>query len=50
MTATFYRLKKALEKGVERGLWEQVTGTGASGTFRLLIDEFNPGKCKYKQM
>ncbi|XP_014773825.1 heterochromatin protein 1-binding protein 3 [Octopus bimaculoides] len=40
------RLKKALEKGVERGLWEQVTGTGASGTFRLLIDEFNPGKCE----
>ncbi|GAB1598895.1 heterochromatin protein 1-binding protein 3-like [Argonauta hians] len=40
------RLKKALEKGVERGLWEQVTGSGASGTFRLLIDEFNPGKCE----
>lgn len=40
------RLKKALEKGIERGLWDQVTGTGASGTFRLLIDEFNPGKCE----
>ncbi|KAL5019134.1 hypothetical protein ScPMuIL_004856 [Solemya velum] len=37
------RLKKALEKGVEKGLWEQVRGThGSCGTYRLIADEINP--------
>lgn len=40
------RLKKALESGVEKGLWEQTKGSGASGTFHLLIDTFNPSRSK----
>ncbi|XP_060071468.1 heterochromatin protein 1-binding protein 3-like [Ylistrum balloti] len=40
------RLKKALEKGVEKGLWEQVSGTGSTGKFRLLAEDFNPSDAK----
>ncbi|KAK3609640.1 hypothetical protein CHS0354_028844, partial [Potamilus streckersoni] len=36
------RLKKALEKGVQRGLWEQLSGNNIAGTFHLLVDTFNP--------
>lgn len=38
------KLKRALESGVEKGLWEQTRGTGAGGTFHLLIDTFNPSR------
>ena len=38
-----FRLKKALQTGLEKGYWEQVTGSGPSaGTFQLLLNEFDP--------
>lgn len=41
------RLKPALEKGVEKGLWEQCSGTStATGSFRLLVDDFDPESSK----
>ncbi|XP_033746136.1 heterochromatin protein 1-binding protein 3-like [Pecten maximus] len=40
------KLKKALEKGVEKGMWEQVSGTGSTGKFRLLAEDFNPSEAK----
>ena len=31
-----------MEKGAEKGFWEHITGSIASGTFKLTIDEFDP--------
>ena len=43
----FDRLKKVLEEGTEKGWWDRVTGTTGSGSYELLVDEFDPtdGKC-----
>ena len=42
-----FRLKKSLESGLEKGWWSLVSGTVASGTFELHVDEFDPtdGEC-----
>ncbi|OWF51861.1 heterochromatin protein 1-binding protein 3-like [Mizuhopecten yessoensis] len=40
------KLKKALEKGAEKGIWEQVSGSGGTGKFRLLAEDFNPSEAK----
>lgn len=41
------KLKSALEKGVEKGLWEQCSGSSAgSGSYRLRVDDFNPESSK----
>jgi hypothetical protein len=40
------RLKKALDKGVEDGLWELISGTAPTGRYHLLIETFNPGRSK----
>ena len=40
------RLKKALESGIEKELWENVSGSTAAGTYHLLIDTFNPSRSK----
>lgn len=37
-----FRLKKALEKGESDDMWQAVGGQ----TYRLLLEEFNPGYCK----
>lgn len=39
-------LKKALEKGIERGVWEQVSGSISNGKFRLLAEDFNPSNAE----
>ena len=50
------RLKRALESGMEKGLWENTSGSVAAGTYHLLIDTFNPSRskifcpCLFKQM
>ncbi|PVD38555.1 hypothetical protein C0Q70_01171 [Pomacea canaliculata] len=36
------RLKKTLLHGLELGMWDRVSGIGASGTFQLQVDTFNP--------
>lgn len=36
------KLKKALERGEDKGYWDRVSGSGGSGSFRLQIDEFDP--------
>ena len=38
------KLKKALESGVEKGLWELTRGSGTHGTYHLLIETFNPAR------
>ncbi|XP_046352492.1 uncharacterized protein LOC124132564 [Haliotis rufescens] len=35
-------LKSAMESGERKGFWEHITGQGLSGTFQLMIDEFDP--------
>ena len=40
------KLKKALESGMEKGLWENISGSAAAGTYHLLIDTFNPSRSK----
>lgn len=41
------KLKQALEKGIEHGIWEQSTGGSVGqGSFRLLLDDFNPESSK----
>ena len=35
--------------GVDKGLWEQQTGIGPNGTFRLEIDEFDPTDGEYNK-
>ncbi|XP_067673713.1 heterochromatin protein 1-binding protein 3-like [Haliotis asinina] len=35
-------LKAAMESGERKGFWEHSTGQGLSGTFQLMIDEFDP--------
>ena len=48
----FDRLKKVLEEGTEKGWWDRVTGTTGSGSYELLVDEFDPtdGKCSASLM
>ena len=43
---SFYRFRKVLEEGTEKGWWDRVT-SGGSGSFELLVDEFDPtdGEC-----
>ena len=36
------RLKKALDNGVDKGLWERLRGTGIQGIYHLLTDTFMP--------
>lgn len=43
------RLKKALENGVEKGMWELTAGSAPTGRFHLLIETFNPGRSKSLQ-
>lgn len=38
------RLKKALDSGLEQGLWEQTTGNGLGGKYHLLRESFMPGR------
>ena len=40
------KLKRTLENGIEKGLWENTRGSQSSGTFHLLTEEFLPGKSK----
>ena len=41
------KLKKSLESGIDKGLWELTRGSGMSGMYHLLIDTFNPSRSKY---
>ena len=45
----FNRFKKVMMSGVDKGLWEQQTGIGPNGTFRLEIDEFDPTDGEYNK-
>ncbi|XP_045212181.2 nucleolar protein dao-5-like [Mercenaria mercenaria] len=38
------KLKKALDKGVEDGMWELTSGFSPTGRYHLLIETFNPGR------
>lgn len=40
------RLKKAMDNGVDDGLWELISGTSPTGRYHLLIETFNPGRSK----
>lgn len=38
-----FRLKPAIEKGIEKGIWEQSSGNSVGqGSYRLLLDDFDP--------
>ena len=47
ITISFYRFKKVLEEGMEKGWWDRISGGGSSGSIELLVDEFDPtdGEC-----
>lgn len=36
------KLKDCMEKGIKTGVWERVSGAGATGRFQLVVDSFNP--------
>ncbi|CAG2231109.1 unnamed protein product [Mytilus edulis] len=41
------RLKPAIEKGIEKGIWEQSSGNSVGqGSYRLLLDDFDPESSK----
>ncbi|KAL4240430.1 Heterochromatin protein 1-binding protein 3 [Mactra antiquata] len=38
------RLRKALDNGVEKGLWELTSGSAPNGRYHLLVESFYPGR------